>query len=168
LCCASSGVHDAPGALRGEFLNLSWWDWLSGPSVALTSIMILATWTTTGTFMLMFLAGLQNIPEELDEAAALDGATSRQRFFRVTLPMMKPTLFLVLTLGLIGTWQVFDQVYAMTSGGPQKTTLTPAYLVYREGFENSAMGRAAAIAFVVFVIILVFTGVQRLVLRKER
>jgi multiple sugar transport system permease protein len=130
--------------------------------------MILATWTTTGTFMLMFLAGLQNVPEELDEAASIDGASPRQRFFRITLPLLKPTLFLVLTLGVIGTWQVFDQVYAMTSGGPQKTTLTPAYLIYREGFQNSAMGRAAAIAFVVLVIILVFTGVQRLVLRKER
>jgi multiple sugar transport system permease protein len=162
------GIDSAPNALRGEFLDLSWWEWLSGPSVALTSIMILATWTTTGTFMLMFLAGLQNIPEDVDEAAAIDGATVRQRFFRITLPLMKPTLFLVLTLGLIGTWQVFDQVYAMTAGGPQKTTLTPAYLVYREGFENSAMGRAAAIAFIVFVIILVFTGIQRLVLRKER
>ena len=162
------GVDRPPAALQGEFMDLSWWDWLSGPSVALTSIMILATWTTTGTFMLMFLAGLQNIPEELEEAAALDGATARQRFFRVTLPLMKPTLFLVLTLGIIGTWQVFDQVYAMTAGGPQKTTLTPAYLVYREGFENSAMGRAAAIAFIVFVIIGVFTGVQRYILRKER
>jgi multiple sugar transport system permease protein len=162
------GVDQAPHALTGEFMNLSWWDWLSGPSVALTSVMVLATWTTTGTFMLMFLAGLQNIPEELEEAASIDGASARQRFFRVTVPLMKPTLFLVLTLGLIGTWQVFDQVYAMTSGGPQKTTLTPAYLVYREGFQNSAMGRAAAIAFIVFIIILVFTGIQRLVLRKER
>jgi len=161
------GVDTAPGALRGELLGLSYWEWLSGPSVALSSIMILATWTTTGTFMLMFLAGLQNIPEDLDEAAALDGAGAWTRFRRITLPLMKPTLFLVLTLGLIGTWQVFDQVYAMTSGGPQKTTLTPAYLVYREGFENSAMGRAAAIAFVIFVVILVFTGVQRLALRRE-
>jgi multiple sugar transport system permease protein len=160
------GVDSAPGALRGDLMGLSYWDWLSGPSVALTSIMILATWTTTGTFMLMFLAGLQNIPEELDEASELDGATGFTRFRRITLPLMKPTLFLVLTLGLIGTWQVFDQVYAMTAGGPQKTTLTPAYLVYREGFENSAMGRAAAVAFIVFVVILVFTGVQRLVLRK--
>jgi multiple sugar transport system permease protein len=168
LLLRAVGVDAAPGALRGEFMDLSWWDWLSGPSVALGSVMILATWTTTGTFMLMFLAGLQNVPEELDEAASIDGASPRQRFFRITLPLLKPTLFLVLTLGVIGTWQVFDQVYAMTSGGPQKTTLTPAYLIYREGFQNSAMGRAAAIAFVVLVIILVFTGVQRLVLRKER
>jgi multiple sugar transport system permease protein len=168
LLLRAVGVDAAPGALRGEFMDLSWWEWLSGPSVALSSVMILATWTTTGTFMLMFLAGLQNVPEELDEAASIDGASPRQRFFRITLPLLKPTLFLVLTLGVIGTWQVFDQVYAMTSGGPQKTTLTPAYLIYREGFQNSAMGRAAAIAFVVLVIILVFTGVQRLVLRKER
>ncbi|WP_327002027.1 sugar ABC transporter permease [Dactylosporangium sp. NBC_01737] len=168
LLLRAVGVDAPPPALRGEFMDLSWWDWLSGPSVALSSVMILATWTTTGTFMLMFLAGLQNVPEELDEAAAIDGASARQRFFRITLPLLKPTLFLVLTLGVIGTWQVFDQVYAMTSGGPQKTTLTPAYLIYREGFQNSAMGRAAAIAFIVLLIILVFTGVQRLVLRKER
>ncbi|GAA2366489.1 sugar ABC transporter permease [Dactylosporangium salmoneum] len=162
------GVDSPPGPLRHEFLDLSWWEWLSGPSVALTAIMILATWTTTGTFMLMFLAGLQNIPVEIEEAASVDGASRRQLFWRVTLPMLKPTLFLVVTLGIIGTWQVFDQVYAMTSGGPQKTTFTPAYLVYREGFQNSAMGRAAAIALIVFVIIVVFTGVQRLVLRRER
>ncbi|MET7425433.1 sugar ABC transporter permease [Dactylosporangium sp. NPDC005555] len=168
LLLRAAGVDSPPGALRGEFMDLSWWDWLSGPSVALSSVMILATWTTTGTFMLMFLAGLQNVPEELEEAASIDGASPRQRFFRITLPLLKPTLFLVLTLGVIGTWQVFDQVYAMTSGGPQKTTLTPAYLIYREGFQNSAMGRAAAIAFIVLVIILVFTAVQRLVLRKER
>jgi multiple sugar transport system permease protein len=161
------GVDSAPAALDGRFMGLSYWDWLSGPSLALLTIMVLATWTTTGTFMLMFLAGLQNIPEEMDEAAVIDGATPRQRFFRVTLPLMRPTLFLVLTLGVIGTWQVFDQIYAMTAGGPQKTTLTPAYLIYRDGFENSAMGRAAAIAFIVFALILVFTGIQRLVLRER-
>jgi multiple sugar transport system permease protein len=162
------GVDSAPAPLAHHgFMGLSWWDWLAGPSVALTAIMVLATWTTTGTFMLMFLAGLQGIPEEIDEAAAIDGATPRQRFFSITLPMLKPTLYLVVTLGVIGTWQVFDQVYAMTSGGPQKTTFTPAYLVYREGFSNAAMGRAAAIAFILFVLIMIFNGVQRLVLRRQ-
>jgi multiple sugar transport system permease protein len=162
------GVHSGPAALTGHgFMGLSFWDWLSGPSVALSAVMILATWTTIGTFMLMFLAGLQSIPEEVDEASMIDGASARQRFFKITLPMMRPTLFLVLTLGLIGTWQVFDQVYAMTAGGPQKTTLTPAYLVYREGFENSAMGRSAAIAFILFALIVLLTGVQRLVLRRK-
>jgi multiple sugar transport system permease protein len=162
------GVDTAPAVLADHrLLGLSLWEWLSGPSITLLAIMTLAVWTTTGTFMLMFLAGLQNIPEELDEASRIDGATPRQRFFRITVPMMRPTLFLVLTLGVIGTWQVFDQVYAMTSGGPQKATLTPAYLIYREGFENSAMGRSAAIAFIVFALILVFTGVQRWLLRSR-
>jgi len=162
------GVDRPPALLADhDFMGLSYWEWLSGPSVALLAIMILAVWTTTGTFMLMFLAGLQNIPEELDEAALIDGATPRQRFWRITVPLMRPTLFLVLTLGIIGTWQVFDQIYAMTSGGPQKTTFTPAYLIYRDGFENSAMGRAAAIAFIVFALILVFTGLQRLALRGK-
>lgn len=162
------GVDRPPGLLADHrLLGLPYWDWLSGPSLALLTIMVLATWTTTGTFMLMFLAGLQNIPEELDEAALIDGATPRQRFFRITMPLMRPTLFLVLTLGLIATWQVFDQIYAMTSGGPQKSTLTPAYLIYREGFENSAMGRSAAIAFLVFALILALTGLQRLALRRK-
>jgi multiple sugar transport system permease protein len=162
------GIHGPPHALAANTaLGLSWWEWMSGPSVALCSVMTLAIWTTVGTFMLMFLAGLQSIPEELDEASMLDGATGRQRFFAITLPLLRPTVFLVLTLGLIGTWQVFDQVYAMTSGGPQKTTLTPAFLVYREGFENSAMGRAAAVAFILFVLIVALTALQRLVLRKK-
>lgn len=162
------GVDGPPGPLAGhQVMGLSYWEWLSGPSTALLAIMVLAVWTTTGTFMLMFLAGLQNIPEELDEASLIDGATPRQRLFRITLPLMRPTMFLVLTLGIIGTWQVFDQIYAMTSGGPQKTTLTPAYLIYREGFANSAMGRAAAIAFIVFALILVFTGLQRMALRGK-
>src|SRR6476660_5487952 len=162
------GVDHAPGALaHHQFIGLSWWDWLSGPSVALTAVMILATWTTVGTFMLMFLAGLQNIGEEIEEASLIDGASPRQRFFKITLPMMRPTLFLVLTLGLIGTWQVFDQVYAMTAGGPQKTTLTPAYMIYREGFENSSMGVASAVAFILFALIIVLTGLQRLALRRR-
>jgi multiple sugar transport system permease protein len=161
------GVTGSPEFLTGKMMGLSWWDWLSGPSVAMCAVMVLAIWTTTGTFMLMFLAGLQNIPVELDEAALIDGANARQRFFRVTLPMMRPTLFLVLTLGLIGTWQVFDQIYGMTAGGPQKTTLTPSYLIYREGFENSAMGRAAAIAFILFALILVLAWLQRLALRSR-
>src|SRR5690606_39490911 len=99
--------------------------------------------------------------------ATLDGVTPVQRFFKITMPMMRPTLFLVITLGIIGTWQVFDQVYAMTSGGPQKTTFTPAYLIFREAFTNGSMGRAAAIAFILFALILVFTGIQRLLLRKS-
>ncbi|MEU8109374.1 sugar ABC transporter permease [Nonomuraea muscovyensis] len=162
------GVDQAPELLaENRLMGLSWWEWLSGPSVAMSAIMLLATWTTTGTLMLIFLGGLQNIPMELEEASMIDGATRWQHFRRVTVPLMQPTLFLVLTLGLIGTWQVFDQVYAMTAGGPQKTTVTPAYLIYREGLDNSEMGRAAAIAFVLFALILTLTALQRLALRRK-
>lgn len=156
------GIDTAPAFLaENGFLGQSWWEWLSGPSVALLSIMVLATWTTIGTLMLIFLAGLQNIPLEIEEASKVDGASRLQHFFRVTVPMMRPTLFFVLTVGIIGSWQVFDQVFVISKGAPQKTTITLAYLVYREGFTNFSMGRATAVAFILFVIIFVFTVVQR-------
>ncbi|MGH9247182.1 MAG: carbohydrate ABC transporter permease [Acidimicrobiales bacterium] len=162
------GADEAPGFLANhEFMDLSWWEWLSGPSITMLAIMILATWTTTGSFMLIFLAGLQNVPVDVDEAAEVDGAGPWQRFRHVTLPTMKPTLYLVLTLGVIGTWQVFDQIFAISAGGPQKTTLTPAYLVYREGFRNFSMGRASAVAFLLFVLIIAFTVVQRRIIKPE-
>ncbi|MFG1955564.1 carbohydrate ABC transporter permease [Micromonospora sp. NPDC048830] len=155
-------TDNPPGALTGGGpLGLTWWDWLSGPSVAMMSIIALVVWTTSGTFMLMFLAALQNVPVVLDEASTLDGASRWQRFRHVTLPMIKPTMFLVLTLGLIGCWQVFDQVYVMSQGDPAKTTLTPAYLSYRTAFRDFDYGSGAAISFVLFLIIIVFTVLQR-------
>ncbi|MEO3780762.1 sugar ABC transporter permease [Micromonospora sp. B11E3] len=155
-------TDNPPGALTGGGpLGLTWWDWLSGPSVAMMSIIALVVWTTSGTFMLMFLAALQNVPVVLDEASTLDGASRWQRFRHVTLPMIRPTMFLVLTLGLIGCWQVFDQVYVMSQGDPAKTTLTPAYLSYRTAFRDFDYGSGAAISFVLFLIIIVFTVLQR-------
>jgi multiple sugar transport system permease protein len=165
------GVGDpdqASGPLaRHRFIGLSWWEWLSGPSVAMCTLILLAVWTTSGTFMLIFLAALQDIPRELEEAAALDGVNRRQMLRHVTLPALRPVLFLVLTLGLIATWQVFDQVYVMGQGKPGNTTLTPAFLSYTSGFGNSDYGQGAAIAFVLLVIILVLTGFQRWVLRER-
>ena len=130
-------------------------------------IIILVVWTTSGTFMLMFIASLQDLPVEVDEAAALDGTTNRQRLRYVTIPMIKPTIFLVLTLGLIGTWQVFDQIYVMGGGNPNGTTLSPAYLSYKQSFANFKYGSGAAMAFVVFAIIIVLTSVQRWVLTDK-
>jgi multiple sugar transport system permease protein len=161
------GVDKPPSALKHTFFSLSWWDWLSGPSIAMCAIMLLCIWTTAGTFMLMFLAGLQNISDEVEEAAIIDGTSPWQRFWHVTLPMLKPILFLVLTLGLIGTWQVFDQVYVISKGDPAKTTLTPAYLTYRSGFTDGKFGIAAATAVLLFAIIVFFTVIQRLVLRDR-
>lgn len=162
------GVDRGPSALTGrDFLGITWWDWLSGPSIAMSVFIIMAVFTTSGTFMLLFVAALQQISGEVDEAATMDGASSWQRFWRVTLPMLRPTLFTVITLGLIGCWQVFDQIYTGTQGGPAKTTLTPAYLSYKSSFEGNQWGNGAAIAFVLFAIIVVFTAVQRWVLRER-
>ncbi|WP_236710943.1 sugar ABC transporter permease [Streptomyces sp. 150FB] len=156
------------GALASHgFLGLSWWDWLSGPSIAMCTIILLAVWTTSGTYMLIFLAALQDVPVELEEAATLDGAGRWQSFRHVTLPAIRPVLFLVLTLGLIGSWQVFDAVYVMSQGAPANTTLTPAFLSYTAGFQDSSYGRAAAIAFILLAIIVVMTLVQRVLLRDR-
>lgn len=162
------GVTNPPQALTdGSFMGLSWWDWLSGPSVAMCSIIVLVVWTSTGGFMLMFYAALQNLPPSVDEAALIDGAGPWQRFWRVTLPQLRPTLFLVLTLGLIGTWQVFDQVYVLSRGEPAKTTLTPAYLSYSTSFIGKEWGQGSAIAFLLFVVIVLFTLGQRWLLREK-
>ncbi|TPW77596.1 carbohydrate ABC transporter permease [Schumannella soli] len=163
------GATSGPSALTsGTVLGVSWWDWLGGPSVAMTAFVILAVFTTGGTFMLLFLAALQNLSGEVQEAAEMDGANAAQRFFRVTLPQLRPTLFTVITLGLIGCWQVFDQIYTGTQGQPGKTTLTPAYLSYTSAFDSNEWGRGAAIAFILFAIIIVFTLVQRWVLAERK
>jgi multiple sugar transport system permease protein len=167
LVLGGVGVDAPPGWARHELMGLPAWDWLAGPSVAMCAIMLLVTWTTAGTFMVMFLGGLQNIGDEIEEASIIDGASPWERFRYITLPLLKPTLFLVLTLGVISTWQVFDQIYVMSSGDPAKTTLTPAFLSYQQAFVDSRMGLGAAIAFCLFVIIVVFTLVQRWVLRGD-
>jgi multiple sugar transport system permease protein len=163
------GVQTGPAFLENNTaLGVPWWDWIGGPSVAMSALVLLAVFTTSGTFMLLFVAALQNLSGEVTEAAMMDGASGWQRFWRVTLPQLRPTLFTVLTLGLIGCWQVFDQIYTGTQGGPAKTTLTPAYLSYTAGFKSQEWGQAAAIAFILFVIIVFFTLVQRWVLAERK
>jgi multiple sugar transport system permease protein len=166
---AAFGITQGPAALtQNTTLGVSWWDWLGGPSVAMSAYIIMAVFTTSGTFMLLFLAALQNLGGDITEAAEMDGANGWQRFWRITLPQLRPTLFTVLTLGLIGCWQVFDQIYTGTRGAPGKTTLTPAYLSYKTSFVDQEWGQGAAIAFILFVIIVVFTLFQRWVLRERK
>ena len=131
-------------------------------------LIFLAVWTTTGTFMLMFLAALQDLPEEVEEAAALDGATGWKKLRLITIPQLRPAIFLVVTLGLIGTWQVFDQIYVTGGGAPAKTTLTPAFLSYSTSFEDNRWGSGSAIAFVIFLIIVILTWLQRRLLAEDR
>jgi len=136
-------------------------DWLGDTRTALPAIMVQNIWSTSGFFMIVFLAGLQDIPESLYEAARVDGATGWQQLRHITLPSLRPTTFYVVTMGLIGCFQVFDQVYVMTEGGPLKATLTTAYLVYKEAFGNFEMGYACAIAFVLAAIVFLCTVAQR-------
>ncbi|MDT4909275.1 MAG: multiple sugar transport system permease protein, partial [Pseudonocardiales bacterium] len=121
-------------------------------------------WTTSGTFMLMFLAALQNIGEEVDEASDIDGANSWQRLRYVTLPMLRPTLLLVLTLGIIGTWQVFDQIY-LTGNNP--ATRTPAFMSFDQSFNNNQFGVGSAIAFLLFALIMTLSTLQRRLVKEE-
>ena len=118
---------------------------------------VMAVFTTSGTFMLLFLAALQSIDESVNEAAALDGASEWRKFRYITVPMIRPTLFTVVTLGLIGTWQIFDQIYVGTKGSPLNTTLTPAFLSFNASFNSNNWGVGAAIAFILFAIIVFFT-----------
>ncbi|WP_445526674.1 carbohydrate ABC transporter permease [Streptomyces cyslabdanicus] len=160
-------AHPSGVLVDHSFMGLSWFEWLSGPSVAMCTIILLAVWTTSGTFMLIFLAALQDVPRELEEAAAIEGVNRFQMLRYVTLPALRPVLFLVLTLGLIATWQVFDQVYVMSQGAPGNTTLTPAFLSYSTAFDDADFGQGAAIAFILLVLILTMTGLQRFLLRER-
>lgn len=157
-----------PASLTGGgFLGLTWWDWLSGPSVAMCTIITLVIWVSAGGYMLLFLAALQNIPADVYEAASIDGAGPVRTQWSVVIPQLRPTLVTVLTLGLIGTWQVFDQIYVMSRGNPGKTTLTPAYLSYDASINNGEWGSGTAMSFVLFAIIIVLTALQWLVLRDR-
>jgi multiple sugar transport system permease protein len=149
-------------AFGGEISSDLWY--LRGPSVTWMAIMFQNIFTTAPTFMIMFLAALQDIPPPLYEAASIDGASRRQQFFRITVPMLRPVILLIVVLGTIGTWQVFDQIKILTSGGPLDTTLTPVFLIYSEALGTSGpprMGFAGAMAFVLAAIIFLFTFIQR-------
>lgn len=154
-------------ALGGRIPSTQWY--LRGPSIAWMAIMFQNIFTTAPTFMIMFLAALQDINPSLYEAAALDGASGWKLFTKITLPLLRPIILLVIVLGTIGTLQVFDQVYLATQGGPLNTSLTPVYMVFREALGTMGpinMGYAAALAFILAVIIFVFTYIQRAVLER--
>jgi multiple sugar transport system permease protein len=137
--------------------------WLTdaGAHTALPALMLLNIMTTAPTFMLYFLAALQDIPEEVYEAASLDGSVGAHRFFRITVPMLRPIIFLVVVLGTIGTLQVFDQAYIMTNGGPLNQTTTINLLIYRSAFTDYSFAYAAAMSGILFVLIIALYLVQQ-------
>lgn len=142
-------------------------DWLGDPHWAMPAIILLAVWKNFGYNMLIFVAGLQSIPGELYEAAELDGASAWSRFAHVTVPNLAPTFLFVGVMTMLGQFQLFSEPYVMTQGGPLKATTTVVLLMYEEGFRWWRMGTAAAIAFVLFVIMLLGTMLQ-LRLQRER
>ncbi|MEZ4675010.1 MAG: sugar ABC transporter permease [Caldilineaceae bacterium] len=133
--------------------------WLQDPKIAKPAFIIMSFWTIGGQ-MVILLAGLKGIPQQLYEAASIDGANTWHRFWNITLPMLTPALFFNLIIAIIGAFQVFTQAYIMTEGGPNYATLFYLLYLYRMAFENFRMGYASAMAWVLFVIILCFTLIQ--------
>ena len=130
--------------------------WIWSEEWAMPALIIMSTWGVGGS-MIIFLAGLQGVPQSFYDAASIDGAGVFGRFRHITLPMMTPTIFFSLVMGLIGAWQMFAQSFVMTEGGPNNATLTAVLLIYRKAFHEFYMGFASAMAWVLFVIIMTFT-----------
>lgn len=157
-----------PNGLVNQFLGIVGIDgpnWLTSSTWAMPALILMSFWGL-GTTMIIYLAALQGIPQHLYEAASVDGAGVIRKMWHVTVPMMTPAIFLTAVLQIIGSWQVFTQALIVTNGGPRDSTLFILLHLYRTGFEYFQMGYASAIAWVLFVIILVFTVIQFGVARR--
>lgn len=142
-------------------------EWLTDPGLALPLVSAVTVWSNVGYTTLFFVAGILAIPPQVHAAARVDGATSWQRFWYITLPMLRPTLFFVAVTGVISAAQVFDTVYALTDGGPQSRTDLVAHRIYAEAFGAAAIGRAAVMAIILFLLLVGITVVQHLYFRKR-
>lgn len=143
-----------------KFLGIARVHWLTSPDTAMICIVIVSLWMDCGHNMILFLAGLQGIPEHLYEAASLDGANGMQMFRHITLPMLASTTFFVFIMSCIASFQVFGQVYILTGGGPDNATTTLAHQIYLNAFQYYKMGYASAMAVVLLLITLVITAVN--------
>jgi len=164
-------ILDADGGLLTalcRLLHVKPKNWLGDPSVALYTLAGVSVWKITGYSMVIFLAGLQDIPRSLHEAAALDGAGPLARFWYVTWPMLRPSAAFVGTTSLILSFQAFDVVRVMTQGGPVKSTTIFVYAIYEHVFVNLRVGRASALTAAFFVFLLLLTGLQLWAWRRGR
>ncbi|MBI4048388.1 MAG: sugar ABC transporter permease, partial [Devosia nanyangense] len=134
--------------------------WMGSTKWAMPAVIIVSIWQNLGYAMVLFLAGLQNIHQEVRDAAELDGATGWDRFWTITLPLLSPTMFFVLIISIIGSFQVFELVFVMTKAGPANATNTLVYYIYQNGFQFYQMGYASAATMILFLIVLVFTLAQ--------
>ncbi|WP_371819447.1 carbohydrate ABC transporter permease [Tolypothrix sp. PCC 7910] len=165
-------IYNTDGLLNDFLaaLGLPTYNWLGDPAVALKGIMIMNIWSTAPFYMVIYLAALQDIPQSLYEAAELDGANGWQKLIHVTIPILKPVTFFVVAMGIIGTFQLFDQSYIFSggTGGPNNATLTVVLLIYQAVFRNLQMGYAAAIAFLLAAIIIAMTLIQQRLFGGDR
>lgn len=141
--------------------------WLAQTETAMLSIILVTLWQSVGSNMVIYIAGLQGVPDYLYESANLDGATALDRFRYITWPQLRPTTFLVSTMSIIGALQLFDQAFVLTQGGPGNVTKTPVYLIYQQGFNQLQMGYASAQAFVLALVILVFSLLNMRINKSE-
>ena len=135
-------------------------DWLGGPSMALLNVALMSIWSYTGWYIVIYLAGLGNISKELYEAARIDGASEWQVFRRITLPLLSPTTFFLLIVGIIGSFHAFNQIYVMTNGGPLDTTRTVNMLVFKTFYQQTRVGYGSAIAFLMALFVVGLTVVN--------
>ena len=151
-------IYNSNGLLNHilSFLHLPTYNWLGDPAVALKGIMIMNIWSTAPFFMVIYLAALQDVPENLYEAATLDGANPWEKFWYITLPFLRPVTFFVLVMGIIGTFQLFDQSYIFSagSGGPNDSTLTIVLLIYQYAFKSLDVGYALALTLLLAVVLI--------------
>lgn len=151
---------DSTGATRAlEDIGIGRPGWLTSPELAVPALVLMSL-AGVGGAMLILLAGLQNIPPSLSEAAEIDGAGSRQKFIHITLPLLTPTIFFLLVVGVIGSFQTFNQAFIMTNGGPARATFFYSLYIYKNAFEMYRMGYACAMAVILFAIIFAITTVQ--------
>jgi len=162
-------LYAGDGLLNGflKVLHLPPQGWLTSTTLAMPSIAIMATWKNVGYYLMIFLAGLQNIPPSLYEEANLNGATGWQRFWYITLPLLNPAMLLVLVLSTIGAFSLFVEPFVMTGGGPVDSTLSVVLLLYRNAFQFLNMGYASTIGVVLALIIFLVTYLQRRVVEQE-
>jgi len=135
-------------------------NWLFSRQWAMPAVIAMSIWKNVGYSIVLYLAALQGVPESFYESAMIDGANSWQRFWRITFPMISPTTFFIIVLSIIGSFQSFDQIYILTGGGPVRATSVIVHYLYQNGFQWFNMGYAAAIAYVLFAMLLILTIVQ--------
>ncbi len=152
--------------------SLSWLhiqpvNWLNDPTAAMFSLIIMGVWKSFGVNMVLFAAGLQGIPEHYYEAASIDGAGSLSKFWNITIPLLSPTTFFILVMSIIGSFQVFDIVYVLTSGGPLDSTKVLVFYLYENAFKYFEMGYASAVAYLMFAMIFILTLLQMKYFQKR-